>query len=777
MNTKYISSHDSHIATPPITTCFEAFLDKLLQLLPRSVHIVKLSPEKDLRADTNSSYGWLAEGAAPSFTLEGDSALYNSGYLYIEGILQRYSLNKARLYPDFGSGYSAESSLVIPVTRRGYIREIVYLPAGVVGLRWVPVDTNGYFAHQGLAIHRISRVEASLRSLYRVLFDLFRFTRINERRDDAINKLLKPLLRFKVQEAYRNTTEFRIIDSRPRSASDLWKTYEASFQCHLITIERACSELQDSPLISCVMIIPENMPPEQFAATIQSLQNQLYRQWELLILGHSAAPETGKHDTRIHYADKTVCQLKGRYVVFMDHTTRLEPHALFMIARTFQEHRVDLVYSDGLLADESTAHVEKFICRPAFSPELLRCHQYIRHLMGYDRLFLESLGNFSSVIAMPPYELLLRVSEKGASTAHIPQFLYRVPQKSNPQRDVEPERDHIAAETVQQHLGRSGQIGQIVVQTAHPDIRRISYTNAPDWRVAILIPTKDAEKLVRQCVESLEQTIHNVAYDIIIIDHASQEPASLQYFDDISMRHTILRYKGDFNFSRINNWAIKQIAGAPYTHYLFCNNDVEATSNGWLEIMLGFTHAADAGVVGAELLYPDRCHIQHAGVCIGLDGFAEHYGKFLPVTMKSQGALDDSARIALTCPHEVSAVTAACMLVRRDAFEAVGGFDEQMAVGFGDIDLCLRIGQAGYRCIYSPDSSLIHHESLTRGKDGGDLHPMDTVFFKKRWQHMLNSGDPFFNPAYSRYSFSWQYSAPLPCSINPAARVWKRKPC
>jgi GT2 family glycosyltransferase len=459
--------------------------------------------------------------------------------------------------------------------------------------------------------------------------------------------------------------------------------------------------------------------------------------------------------------------------LFIEHGLQLEPQALFRFVQTFQKLQADLVYTDGVLTGAGGEQVEELICRPAFSPELLRSHQYIDHLAGYDRQFLETLGE--PPIAAPrlqQYELLLRAAEKGASTAHIPQFLYRVTQGESAEADGERGADEI----LQRHLERSGRVVHTETPTGRPATRRITYTSDPAWRVAILIPTKDAVELVRQCVESLERTIRDVAYDIIVIDHASQDPKALGYFQEISPRCTILRYGGDFNFSRINNWAVEQIA-SEYTHYLFCNNDVEATEGGWLETMLGFTGAADVGVVGAELLYPDRSHIQHAGVGISLHGLAEHYGKFLPIRMKTLGNLNEGARIALTCPHEVSAVTAACMLVRREAFEAVDGFDEQMVVGFGDVDLCLRIGQAGYRCIYSPDSSLIHHESLTRGKDGGDPHPMDTVYFKKRWQQMLDDGDPYFHPAYSRFSFSWQYSDPLPCSQNPAARVWKRNAC
>lgn len=766
---------------PAINTRLENFLDMLLRMLPRSAQRVTLTPEVSLTADANSSNGWWAEGPSPAFALTGEAALFEPGQLYIEGVLQRYSLSKARLYLDTGNGCTKESSLVIPVTRRGYIREVVRLPPGVVGLRWAPIDSIGYFVHQGLVITRIGRIEAGLRSLYRVLFDLARFIQTRERRNDAINTLLKPLLRFRLQEAYRNTVNFRVFDSTPRTPTELWTTYQAAFQLLLPVIEKKCSALQNPPLISCIISLTGTTLPDRIDDTIRSLQRQCYPPWELLIVGDSAIPHNGlpgMGDKRIRYIQgdpgTILPQTSGRYLLFLEQGVQLEPQALFHMQQTFQEQGAELVYADGVLTSADGETVEELICHPAFSPELLRGRQYIRHLTGYDRQLLDILGEEPPAASphLQQYDLLLRAAEAGAQVAHIPQILYRAAR-----RDSADDYDKQAADRiVQRHLERSSRAGQTEIRNGAPETRRISYRCDPAWRVAILIPTRDAVELVRQCVASLDSTIRGLAYDVIIIDHASQEPATLQYFQEISDKHTILRYNGDFNFSHINNWAVEQIAG-PYSHYLFCNNDVEATAAGWLETMLGFTGEADVGVVGAELLYPDRSHIQHAGVGIGLHGLAEHYGKFAPVRMKTQGGLSVAARIALTCPHEVSAVTAACMLVRREAFEAVGGFDQQMAVGFGDVDLCLRIGQAGYRCIYSPDSSLIHHESLTRGKDGGDPHPLDTVYFKKRWQQMIDEGDPYFHPAYSRYSFSWQYTDPLPCVAFPAARIWKRKSC
>jgi GT2 family glycosyltransferase len=177
------------------------------------------------------------------------------------------------------------------------------------------------------------------------------------------------------------------------------------------------------------------------------------------------------------------------------------------------------------------------------------------------------------------------------------------------------------------------------------------------------------------------------------------------------------------------------------------------------------------GIVGAKLLYPDRKTIQHAGVCIGAFGCAEHYGKFLDLSKNpgEAGFLE-----IVTSTHEVAAVTAACLLIRREVFEQVAGFDEALAVGFGDVDLCLRVGECGYRVLYCPYAELVHHESYTRGKSKVDPHPADSALFLSKWQKLLQAGDFYFNPGLSLMSTSWQTKYPLNYILDIKRRIFKR---
>jgi GT2 family glycosyltransferase len=251
------------------------------------------------------------------------------------------------------------------------------------------------------------------------------------------------------------------------------------------------------------------------------------------------------------------------------------------------------------------------------------------------------------------------------------------------------------------------------------------------------------------------------------VDHDSDDPATRAYLLELADSVRVLHYSGVFNFSAINNFAVSKL-GLDYSHYLFCNNDIEAIEPGWLERMLELAQKPNIGIVGAMLFYPDRKHLQHAGVCVGMYGAAEHYGKWIQFP-------DDPVEPELMrVNREVSAVTAACMLVRADAFRGVEGFDEAIAVGFGDVDLCLRVGERGYRVVMSPHARLVHHESYTRGTSRVDPHPKDSALFRLKWKQLLRAGDPFYNPGYSNEHTHWPVKQPLHMALDVRRRIVKR---
>ena len=551
------------------------------------------------------------------------------------------------------------------------------------------------------------------------------------------------------------------------------------------------------PATISVIVPTYNTPEHMLKAMLRSVQDQLYPHWELCIADDaSTQPHViavlqafAKKDKRIklhlgqtnqgvsHASNQALALATGAFVVLLDHDDLLEEQALFRVAESIVQDNPDMLYSDEVLVSPDGKTVLQYFHRPAFSPEYLRSHPYIVHMVGFRTELLRSLGGFDEQLKISQdYDLILRVSEQAQTIVHLPEILYQWRTHTNSAgHDRANEVMAVSSAVLQRHLQRCGLKGH-VDSGASFNFFEARYPLHSGQRVAIIIPTKNHGDLVRQCINSIRATTSQVAYDIVVIDHESNEPATIAYLESIRHQVQVLRYTGVFNFSTINNWAVKQLVEqeVQHTHYLFCNNDIEALEPGWLERMLELAQQPDVGMVGAQLLYPDRSSIQHAGVCVGAFGIAEHYGKFLRLP---PDRIDISFMGRLIVTHEVAAVTAACLLMRRDTFEEINGFDEALAVGFGDVDLCLRTLFKGWRVLYCPQATLLHHESFTRGKTVGyDPHPEDSALFAARWKAFLQEGDPYFNPGLSTQHTCWQVKAPLPCQLDIGRRVYRRPP-
>ena len=459
----------------------------------------------------------------------------------------------------------------------------------------------------------------------------------------------------------------------------------------------------------------------------------------------------------------------GDFVVLLDHDDLLEEHALFRVAQSGYEDNADMMYSDEVLVTPDGATVRRFSYRPAFSLEYLRSHPYIVHLVAFRMSLLREIGGFDEALTISQdYDLILRAAERAKTVVHIPDILYRWRIKGTSSgSDKKQQVMDVSRGVLQKHLDRSHVAGNMEEGESF-NLFESRYPLQPGLKVAIIIPTRNHGELLKQCIDSLRATIApTTAYDIIVVDHESDDPATRAYFLSIADSVRIVRYAGIFNFSAINNFAVKE-AGEGYSHYLFCNNDIEAIDNGWLERMLEVGQQPDVGIVGAMLFYPDRKHLQHAGVCVGMYGAAEHYGKWVKFP-------DDPVEPELMrVNREVSAVTAALLLARADAFREVDGFDEAIAVGFGDVDLCLRVGAAGLRVIMSPHARLVHHESYTRGTSTVDPHPQDSALFRSKWKEFLRAGDPFYNPGYSNNHTHWPVKQPLNVEYDVRRRIARR---
>ena len=580
----------------------------------------------------------------------------------------------------------------------------------------------------------------------------------------------------------------------PVAPTDAWQDYQQRLNEDVLPVLRAEVAAMAQPVTISILVPTYNTDPAMLTAMVESVRSQIYPHWELCI-ADDASPkphvrqmlqELAAQEPRIklhlgeanrgvsHATNQALALASSPFVVLLDHDDLLQPQAIYRVAQCVLADDPDMLYSDEVLVSPDGSQVLQYFHRPAFSPEYLRSHPYIVHMVGFRTALLRQLGGFDEALAISQdYDLILRVSEAASRIAHIPEILYQWRTHTG-SAGHEKMAQVMATSTavLQRHLERTGQQATSVSGVSF-NFFETRHQIAADQRVAIIIPTKNYGHLVRQCVDSIRATTKQAQYDLIVIDHESTDAASLDYFAQIAQdgTATVLRYQGPFNFSAINNWAVRQLTRS-YTHYLFCNNDIEALHEGWLEQLLSQCQDPSVGMVGAQLLYPDRTSIQHAGVCVGAFGIAEHYGKFLKLP---PDRVDIAFMGRLVCTHEVSAVTAACLLMRKEAFDAIDGYDEKLAVGFGDVDLCLRTLQLGWRVLYCPQATLIHHESITRGKaEGYDPHPEDSALFASRWRDFLDAGDPYHHPAFEVRHTCWLVRTPMRCEPSINRRLFNR---
>ena len=460
----------------------------------------------------------------------------------------------------------------------------------------------------------------------------------------------------------------------PNSWSDYRHAFTHTVRPHILE----CIRNTGAPITISIIVPTYNTPEPMLKAMLRSVQDQLYPNWELCIADDgSSQPHVvavlqafARKDKRIklhlgptnqgvsHASNRALEMASGPFVVLLDHDDLLEEQALFRVAESIAQDDPDMLYSDEVLVSPDGETVLQYFHRPTFSPEYLRSHPYIVHMVGFRTALLRALGGFDEQLKISQdYDLILRASEQAQTIVHLPEILYQWrTHTSSAGHDRANEVMTASTAVLQRHLQRCDVEGTVGAGKSF-NFFETRYPLQHGSRVAIIIPTKNHGDLVRQCIDSIHTTTNAAIYDIVVIDHESDDPETIAYLESIRPQVQVLRYAGPFNFSSINNWAVAQLGGQ-HTHYLFCNNDIEALEPGWLERMLELAEQPDIGIVGAQLLYPDRTSIQHAGVCVGAFGIAEHYGKFLRLP---PDRIDISYMGRLIVTHEVAAVTAACL--------------------------------------------------------------------------------------------------------------------
>jgi GT2 family glycosyltransferase len=542
-------------------------------------------------------------------------------------------------------------------------------------------------------------------------------------------------------------------------AADIKPSPDALEKARLEKLREECHAFKYRPKISIVLPV-WNSDPRWLGSSIDSVLNQVYDNWELCIADDNAAEsdisqlldDYDKKDERITVqfrcshlgvsgaANAAIALATGEFIGLLDHGDELLPSALYEVVHLLNRTQdADFIYSDEILFDKSGSPVYTYY-RPDFSIDYMLSHCYINHFSVIRTTLVNKIGGFRSEFDVSPdYDLFLRIFSETKRVFHIPKVLYLWRQHDSDTGQVPLSKiTDSSRKAIQDFLDRE-RMGGDVCDTGHDHFFRVKRKIIGNPKITIVIPTKDKVDLLKRCINSIEEKTLYRNYDIIIVDNFSREVATFEYLDDLQKRRSIYRvltFKEDFNFSRLNNYAVQYAVGE---HVLFLNNDVEIIAPEWLEAMLEHSQREDVGCVGAKLLYPDG-KIQHVGVVIGLYGGADHIYKWHE--SHDIGYMGHNVSI-----RNCSAVTAACMMVKKKVFDEVAGFDESFKVGFGDTDFCLRVQEKGYLNIYTPYAELYHHESASRGQSPeSDPHLEDTRRLMKRWQKIIQEGDPFYNP-------------------------------
>lgn len=525
------------------------------------------------------------------------------------------------------------------------------------------------------------------------------------------------------------------------------------------------------PPASLSIVVPLYRTPEPWLlALLDSLDRQTDRAFEVVFVFDGPQPQLSDFLAAALGAEKRYRTLglpenrgvsaatnagigaaSGDYVVVVDHDDVLETRFVEAFRTASAIEPADIFYADEAIVDDGMTTVIHIATRGQFDIRHYLSHPYIVHPIFIRRSLAIDAGLLDEGMRIShDVEFLLRCIAKARSVVQIPLVLY----------------------FWRTHASSLGHVGSHQVST-NTRAAVVAYLEATrDWtsfevepginfneldvrpplpasaKAAIVIPTKNGKDILSGCVASIvERAARNrVGADIYVVDHESSDSATLDYLraQEREGRIRVLPHVGPWNYPEINNAALRRILpGADYTHIVFMNNDIELVTDDWLDRMIEPFSWGDVGVVGCCLQYPDG-RIQHGGVVVGLTGAADHSHRF-EEAMQPGGAIRSPGHLSsLVATRDYSAVTAALMIVPVPLFEAVGGFDERLAVGFNDTDLCLRIGELGYRSTYVGSVLAIHYESVTRTDAKSLDHPQDTAFFESRYRDLIDNGDPYY---------------------------------
>lgn len=530
-----------------------------------------------------------------------------------------------------------------------------------------------------------------------------------------------------------------------------------------------------SPLIS--VVVPAYHTPEVFLREmVDSLRNQSYSNWELCIANASPKDEEMRKVLKAYMDQDSRIRVKelsenlgiaentneafglatGEFVGLLDHDDLLAPDALYEIVELLnKDESYDVVYTDeDKVTTDLSEHFQPHL-KPDFNLDLLRSNNYICHFFVARRALVKRTGGFRKEFdGAQDYDFIFRCVEGARKIGHVPRILYhwrthKASTADNPASKLY--AFEAGKKAIEGNLARAEIKGAMVHHTPDYGFYDVTYPLQGEPLISIIIPNKDQRETLQQCLDSVMGLSTYKNYEILIVENNSEEQETFAYYLELEQKENIrvLNWTGDFNYSAINNFAVKEAKG---DYLLFLNNDIQVITPGWMEAMLSNCQRPEVGIVGGRLYYPDDT-IQHAGIIIGIGGIAGH--AFLGMKRSRTGYLHKAS-----LQMDYSAVTAACMMMKRDVFLKIGGFEEKLTVAFNDVDLCLRTGQEGYLVVYNPHVEMYHYESKSRGtedsKEKVRRFQTEIEFMRSRWIGLLKEGDPYYNENLTLSK--WNYS-------------------
>lgn len=536
-------------------------------------------------------------------------------------------------------------------------------------------------------------------------------------------------------------------------------------------------QLQYRPLIS-VVVPTYNTNLDFLRDCIESVQAQIYENWELIIVD-DASPDEAVRQVIQEYADaddriktkylkknrhiagatnEAFAMANGEFIGLFDHDDLLWPNALYEVVSALNKDKtIDFIYTDEDKIGESRYDHFNAFFKPDWNPDFLHSVNYITHFSVIRKILVDKIGGErEDYNGAQDWDFIMRITSETDKVHHIPKVLYswRVHDQSTAKdTGAKPYVVEAQRKAIMDDLTRKGYPDAHLEQDPkHTGYWRVTYPLKDSPLVSIVIPTKNQHKIVKRCIDSIYEKSTYTNFEIILVDTGSTDKDVRSWYDKVKKRHDNFKVvdwpEQPFSYARSCNEGARQASGEIL---IMLNNDTEVITPNWIEQLAGDANRKEAGAVGCLLFFPDKHHIQHAGVGVGLGGVAAN--SFSMMTLHH--AMSQTQHLYINTRHNMTAVTAACLAIRKSVYDEIGGFDEEFRVTYNDVDLCLRLYEKGYQNVYTPHVRLLHHESISVGLPE-EVAKRDTKefraaadMFKTRWKKYIQH-DPNINPNLSK---------------------------